>query len=130
MPASELDEHVLGVLARAPAPMGAYEIIVALRDARKSIAAPPVYRALKRLIYRRAIERIETLSAYRIREGEKCLYAICDSCGCILTVPVPHAFDGIEAAMSHTGFSAERLLIEATGRCACCGEAVNRVCRP
>jgi Fur family zinc uptake transcriptional regulator len=120
MPASELDSRILLVLAHAPAPMGAYEIIDALRDARKSAAATPVYRALKRLLERSEIERIETLSAYRIRKTEKCIHCICESCDNILTVFVPQAVDELEAAVRAAGFVPHRFAVEATGHCTHC----------
>ncbi|MEJ2411259.1 MAG: transcriptional repressor [Novosphingobium sp.] len=120
MPASELDRRVLHVLACAQTPMGAYEIIEALRDVRKTVAATPVYRALKRLLERGEIERIETLSAYRIRKMEKGIHCICKVCGKILTVPVPPAVDALEAAVRATGFVPQRFAVEATGHCAHC----------
>ena len=120
MSASELDSHILQALAQAPVPLSAYELIDALRDARKTVAAPPVYRALKRLLDRDEIERIETLSAYRIRKTEKCIHCICESCGNILTVPVPRAIDALEVAVRATGFVPQRFAVEATGHCAHC----------
>lgn len=100
--------------------MGAYELVDALRDARKTVAVTPVYRALKRLLDRNEIERIETLSAYRIRKTEKGIHCICESCGNILTVPVPQTVDALEAAVRVTGFAPQRFAVEATGHCAHC----------
>jgi len=48
--AAQLDELVLATLARAAEPLSAYQIIAALRDERKTVAPPPIYRALKRLL--------------------------------------------------------------------------------
>jgi len=120
MPASELDSRILCALAHAPAPMSAYELVDALRDARKTVTVTPVYRALKRLLDRNEIERIETLSAYRIRKTEKCIHCICESCGKILTVPVPQAVAALEAAVKNAGFAPQRFAIEATGHCVHC----------
>ncbi|WP_162528576.1 Fur family transcriptional regulator [Novosphingobium sp. BW1] len=120
IPAAQLDELVLAALARAAAPLSAYQIIAALRDERKTVAPPPIYRALKRLLDQGEIERIEMLSAYRIRIVEKCIHAICDSCGGLSSIPASHAVDALNAAMKHAGFASPRLSIEATGRCARC----------
>ena len=85
MKLSRNNKLVLDALADAGRPMGAYELIDAVRPA--GITAPPtVYRALSKLIDMGAVHRVESRNAFVAcngchDEGGSVMLMLCNKCG-------------------------------------------------
>jgi len=125
----QLDAQVLAVLADTDVPLGAYDIIAALHARAHGVAPPSVYRTLSRLIERGVVERIETISAYTMRQSDNCAHAICKQCGRVQGVNIGDAAQRISQALERVGFSPARIAIEATGACATCDAATAQTAR-
>lgn len=124
---SDLERIALDVLRKAAAPVGAYEVLDALRAARPTAAAPTAYRTLAKLIDKGLAHRLESLNAYvaccaEHRDGAP-LFSICDHCGKAREMADPSVIVQLAATMEREGFVAEKQVIELHGRCAACREA-------
>jgi Fur family zinc uptake transcriptional regulator len=119
-------ERVFGILAKASAPMSAYEVLDAAR--RHMITAPPtVYRALNRLISEGRAHRLETINAYiacaHDHHGHgSAIFAICSNCGQVKEISEPAAIKRLTAEAGANGFQVEHAVIELKGRCADCAQ--------
>lgn len=125
--ASDLEEIALDVLRKATAPVGAYEVLDALRGARPTAAAPTAYRTLAKLIEKGLAHRLESLNAYVAccaeHEGAAPLFSICDDCGVAREMADPAVNVQLAETAQRDGFIAEKQVIELHGRCAACREA-------
>ena len=123
----DLERIALDVLARADGPVGAYDVLAALRTVRPSAAAPTAYRTLTRLIEKGLVHRLESLNAYVAccaeHDGSAPLFSICDDCGTVGELAAPAVASQLAAAVGREGFEAEKQVIELHGRCAQCRTA-------
>lgn len=128
---SHWQQRVLDLVRASPEPASAYDILREMKG--DGITAPPVvYRALKGLLDRGLVHRIESLSAYVVCGGpdhhhhtHPAQFAICRDCGRVEEITDP-AVDGlIEAWTGRIGFVADSRTIEILGRCRDC--AANAV---
>jgi Fur family zinc uptake transcriptional regulator len=116
--------QVLGIIGGRGQPLGAYEILEALRDQVPGAAPPTVYRALDFLLAHGLVHRIETLHAFvscphpdHLHAGQ---FLICSSCGGVEELEDATLSRSLFAAASATGFNPQRPVVEITGRCARC----------
>lgn len=128
------NQLVLDTLLDAGHPMGAYEIIDAVRSA--GIAAPPtVYRALNKLIDLGMVHRVESHNAFVACNGShpggsSAMLMICSKCG--------HADEFFDPAIrtlvwkqaQSRHFTADSTPIEVQGTCAECRSPSGRLHRP
>ena len=116
--------QVLGIVWGAQGPLGAYEILGALRAVVPGAAPPTVYRALEFLIEQGLVHRLETLHALvgcaQPDEPHAGQFLICRSCGAVRELEDPLVSRSVLAAADATGFRAERPVVEVSGRCARC----------
>lgn len=126
----KMQADVMDVLEAAEAPMSAYEILAALRGAHPKIAPTTIYRALKVLVERNRIHRLESLNAYITCQNvcadgdthsKQSVLSICDDCGAVEETEVPELLASLGDAFVKTGFEPQRHVIEVHGRCADCG---------
>lgn len=123
---------VLDGLVRAGRPLGAYDLLGALRDT--GLRAPAqVYRALEKLEEKGFVHRIESLNAYVACEHAEdtghtgqpveagAAFAICDRCGDVQEMVLPQALAAVREWQARAGFSTHHLMLELHGRCADCG---------
>ena len=122
---SHWQQRVLDLVRASAEPASAYDILREMKD--DGITAPPVvYRALKGLLDRGLVHRIESLSAYVVCGGpdhhhtHPAQFAICRDCGRVEEI-TDAAVDGlIEAWTGRIGFVADSRTIEILGRCRDC----------
>ena len=68
IPGKVLDELVLDALAAADTPLGACDIAERLRHGGRHVAMISLYRSLERLCAEEQIEKVATITAFRIRD--------------------------------------------------------------
>lgn len=121
---TELEHRTLEALRTAAAPLGAYDVLAALRQVRPTVAAPTAYRTLDRLIAAGLVHRLESVNAYVaccVEHGEAPpVFSICDGCGTVGEFAAPAVASEAEAVVAEGGFLAERSVLELRGRCAAC----------
>jgi Fur family zinc uptake transcriptional regulator len=121
--------HVLEALRQAGRPMSAYELIDRLEP--HGMHWPPtVYRALKNLVERGLVHRVESLNAFVLcdhphdeRSGKAAglvAFALCRECGAAQEFDEPHIAEGISAWSAGSGFALESMVVELHGLCAAC----------
>jgi len=123
-----LRRRVLELVWLSHRPVGAYEVLDALRRERPKAAPPTVYRALEFLLDLGLVHRIESLNAYvgcsgpqGAHEGAHASqFLICSECG----VAAEIADGAVQAAIGRIaaaeGFQPRRLTVEVAGRCPRC----------
>lgn len=119
-PGAAMDKKIVEVLGRSEVPLSAYEVADHLRERGHHIAMMSIYRSLDRLCGRQRAEKVETLSAFRLKDASKAVLMICISCGRTSALPAPAQLDTIERAVKRTGFEGARLAVEIIGYCAEC----------
>jgi len=116
--------QVLGIVCGAQKPLGAYEILDALRTLLPGAAPPTVYRALEFLVGQGLVHRLETLHAFvgctRPNEPHAGQFLICRTCGAVRELEDPAVSRSVQAAADATGFRPEHPVVEISGRCARC----------
>jgi len=123
---TDMRREVLELIWRGHEPIGAYDLLDALRAKHPGAAPPTVYRALDFLIGQGLVHRIESLNAYvgcnRPERSHAGQFLICETCGATAELDDP----GIEAAVQRRaealGFAVGRQTIEARGLCPKCRE--------
>jgi Fur family zinc uptake transcriptional regulator len=120
LPGSVLDELILEALGGCDVPLGAYAIAGCLRDRCRPSNVMAIYRSLDRLAKRGLVERVESLSAYRLRTTAQAVLLACSQCGTTTPLPVIGEFQRIEQAVKSTGFAIDKLALEAVGVCEQC----------
>lgn len=117
---------VLAALAEAKRPLGAYDLIEALRPAHGRGPAPIViYRALDFLRENGFIHRLESLNAFiacphRHATGEKVVFLICESCQHVEEAVAHPLTEALTRLAQGHGFQARRQVIELAGTCRHC----------
>jgi len=121
-PAGLLDSSLLELLSQAERPLSAYNLVSLLREQNHQMAVMSVFRSLDRLCARGLIEKVEMLSAFRIRDVPKAVLLICIDCGATQPLAVSDMRDVLMQRVAHTGFSPGMIAFEVAGLCAACGE--------
>ena len=116
--------QVLAIVSGAGRPVGAYEILDALRTRVPGAAPPTVYRALDFLVEQGLVHRLETLHAFvgcaHPDEPHAGQFLICRACGKVCELEDPLVSRSVQAAADASGFRAEHPVVEIRGRCARC----------
>jgi Fur family zinc uptake transcriptional regulator len=125
---SPLRRQVLAILARAPAPLGAYAIIEALsRDQGKPVAPPTVYRTLEFFLDNGFLHKVESRNAYAPCEHfghrHEGVLLICRRCGRTEEVESSRIGRLLHETAAKAGFSAQSQVVEVAGLCENCGSA-------
>jgi Fur family transcriptional regulator, zinc uptake regulator len=123
-----LRKRVLELLLDAGGPAKAYDLLDGLKSEAGAAAKPPtIYRALEFLTRLGLAHRVESLNAFVACEVGACaratIFLICDSCNGAEEFDAGHALVDVAEAAARDGFSIERTMIEAHGRCAKCSAA-------
>jgi Fur family zinc uptake transcriptional regulator len=121
-----LRRQILSIVAKAPAPLGAYAIIEELSRAQhKSVAPPTVYRTLEFFLANGFLHKIESRNAYapcaHLGHDHHGILLICGRCG--RTDEIENAsFDALlQATAAKAGFVTQRQVVEIEGLCESCG---------
>jgi Fur family zinc uptake transcriptional regulator len=124
---TETRRRVLELVWRGHAPVGAYEILEALRTEGRGAQPPTVYRALDFLIEQGLVHRIESRNAFigctRHSERHSYQFLICRNCGSVAELTNPRIAEAIEAGAAAEGFATQRSTVEIEGQCAECRRA-------
>ncbi len=128
-----LRRRVLELVWSSHGPVGAYELLDALRVERRGAAPPTIYRALDFLMGNGLIHRIESLNAYvgcgspdhhpdRHHGGQ---FLICRDCGAVAELDDPAIARTVATRARALGFNIEQQTIEVTGMCPRCTGAAE-----
>jgi Fur family transcriptional regulator, zinc uptake regulator len=119
-----LRRRVLEIVWAGHKPVGAYDILDALREERRKAAPPTVYRALEFLMEHRLVHRIESLNAFvgccspETSHGGQ--FLICNSCGAAVELDDARIGAAIAESAEKAGFTVERRVVEVEGVCPHC----------
>jgi Fur family zinc uptake transcriptional regulator len=121
---TEQRRRVLEILCAADRPIGAYEILDAMREGRRALAPPTVYRALDFLLEQGLAHKIESLHAFvgcdHPGEPHVSQFLICGHCGRVTELEDEGVTESLRNAASETGFEPARPVVELIGLCAGC----------
>jgi Fur family zinc uptake transcriptional regulator len=119
-----LRRHVLELVWRGHAPVGAYAILAELQDGQPRAAPPTVYRALDFLMEQGLVHRIESLNAYvgcnHPERAHVSQFLICGRCGGAAELDDPAIAKAVLRRAASLGFAVERQTIELRGTCFSC----------
>jgi Fur family zinc uptake transcriptional regulator len=118
--------RVLSILCASPRPLGAYEILDAMRDGSRALAPPTVYRALDFLLEQGLVHKLESLHAFvgcnHPEHPHSSQFLICNACGEVTEIEDEAIARSLRTAARETGFRAQRRVVEVIGTCAGCAE--------
>ncbi|MBK1721019.1 Fur family transcriptional regulator [Thiocystis violacea] len=116
--------QVLKILCAAGRPLGAYEILEAMREGARALAPPTVYRALDFLLAQGLVHKLESLHAFvgcNHPERPHCSqFLICADCGLVTELEDAAIARSLKSAAKESGFRPERRVVELIGTCADC----------
>ena len=130
---TEQRRRVLAIVYRSPRPLGAYDILDAIRADVPRVAPPTVYRALDFLLGQGLIHKLETIHAYigcenpthpsvSIRISQ---FLICKACGDVTELEDHAISESLRRAAAASAFSPAQGVVEVSGTCAQCAAAVT-----
>ena len=123
-----LRRQILTIVAKAPAPLGAYAIIEELsREQHKAVAPPTVYRTLEFFLENGFLHKVESRNAYapceHLGHRHDGVLLICRRCGRTEEVESPRVGRLLQATAAKAGYSAQSQVVEVAGLCESCGQA-------
>ncbi len=138
---TDLRRLILGYILEANAPVGAYDLLERVRDARFNGAPPTVYRTLDFLLAHGLIHRLERLSAFvgcianNADGGEgtgdpgdhahSAQFLICRQCGRVVELEDAAVIASLANAAHRVGFTVGTATVEAEGVCEHCAIAAG-----
>ncbi|MGD9744568.1 MAG: Fur family transcriptional regulator [Dongiaceae bacterium] len=121
---TEIRRRVLELVWSGHAPIGAYEILDALRRDGISAQPPTVYRALEFLLAQGLVHRIESRNAFigcaQPDERHSSQFLICRDCGTVQELSDRRIGAAVSAGARDVGFEVGRSTVEVEGRCMDC----------
>jgi Fur family zinc uptake transcriptional regulator len=116
---------VFAALAGFDRPASAYDIAESVSKSEdRRVAANSVYRILDLFVAKNLAQRVETANAYVVNAHpacrHDCIFLVCDICGQTTHIDDDALTQRVRQAAGAAGFTAERPVIEVTGRCANC----------
>ena len=121
---------VLAALTEAKRPLGAYDLIEALREGGSGRGPAPIaiYRALDFLRENGFIHRLETLNAFIAcphlhGAGEEVVFLICETCRHVEEASAAPLAGAVSSLAAAHGFVVERRVLELAGTCRHCAAA-------
>lgn len=116
--------RVLALIWRSHVPVGAYEILDAMREGGRRADPPTVYRALEFLAGLGLIHRISTRNAFigcsRPMSDHRAQVLLCDDCGQATEIELGVITQGLADGAADLGFAVANQTVEATGLCRTC----------
>jgi Fur family zinc uptake transcriptional regulator len=138
---TDLRRLILGYILEGNAPIGAYDLLERVRDARLGGAPPTVYRTLDFLLAHGLIHRLERLSAFvgcishnadggecaddLANHGHSAQFLICRQCGRVAELEDAAVTASLANAARRVGFTVGTATIEADGLCEHCAIAAD-----
>jgi Fur family transcriptional regulator, zinc uptake regulator len=116
--------RVLELIWERHAPIGAYDILGALKKSEGALAPPTVYRALEFLLDAGLIHRIDTLNAFIGCESPEQEHTgqllVCRSCNRVTELDDPSISKLLAQKARAAGFTSDQQSVEIKGLCADC----------
>jgi Fur family zinc uptake transcriptional regulator len=116
--------RVLEILCASPRPLGAYEILDAMREGSRRLAPPTVYRALDFLLEQGLVHKLESLHAFvgcnHPEHPHSSQFLICNRCGAVTEIEDEGIALSLGSAARESGFRPQRRVVEVLGTCAGC----------
>jgi len=118
--------RALDILTKANRPVGAYEMIELMADAKGKRPAPiSVYRALGYLLDNGLAHRLASKNAFVVcghahGAEEPVIFLICEQCGEVIEATSPGLAQELAEMAARAEFSPRTRVIEIAGRCARC----------
>jgi Fur family zinc uptake transcriptional regulator len=116
--------RVLELIWERHAPIGAYDILAALKKGEGALAPPTVYRALEFLLAAGLIHRIDTLNAFIACETPEEKHTgqllICRSCNRVTELDDQSITRLLAQKATAAGFTSDEQSVEIKGLCADC----------
>ena len=124
-------QRALELLVEAGRPLRVYELLESFNPGRKT-TPPTVYRAFDALVEIGAAHRVASLNAYMLSRPDRpertAFLLICEDCGLVEEIVSPD--QALSAAVHRQStFAAQRIAVEAHGRCAACTAHAARAAR-
>lgn len=120
-------KRVLEILLEKHTALGAYDILDVLAADGLGSQPPTVYRALDFLVHNGLAHRIERLNAYtacsHLDHAHAPAFLFCRICRTVAEADTGLAQGQLGKVAKQTGFTIERMVIEAEGLCPSCAEA-------
>jgi Fur family transcriptional regulator, zinc uptake regulator len=122
---TELRRHVLDILAKAPAPLGAYAIIDRMsRAQQKPVGPPTVYRTLEFFLEHGFVHKIESRNAYapceHVGHSHNGILLVCERCGRTDEMENPDVDKLLRETAAQAKFVSQRHIVEVQGLCQSC----------
>lgn len=121
---TKIRQLVLELVWQSHKPLGAYELLPAIKEAGFNSAPPTVYRALDFLQEQGLVHRISSLNAFIgcSQPGHKCssCFMICEHCGMAVELESTALAQAITSMSAEVGFKPTREHIELVGCCRNC----------
>lgn len=121
--------QVLEALVEGEKPLGAYDLIEAMRQKTGRGPAPiAIYRALDFLKEQGFIHRLETLNAFiacphHHEQSEPVVFLICEDCRSVSEATAEPLASAIHSVAAKQGFVSRRQVMELAGLCRACQSA-------
>ncbi|SLN29474.1 Zinc uptake regulation protein [Falsiruegeria litorea R37] len=119
--------RVLEILLNKHQAMGAYDILAILADEGLGSQPPVAYRALDFLVQNGFVHRIERLNAYTAcahpNHDHVPAFLICRECKAVAEADTEVSQGSLSDAAKTTGFTIEKIVVEAEGICPACAGA-------
>jgi Fur family transcriptional regulator, zinc uptake regulator len=120
-----LRRQVLDILAKAPAPLGAYAIIEKMsRAQQKAVAPPTVYRTLDFFLEHGFLHKIESRNAYapceHLGHSHHGILLVCERCGRTDEMENATVDKLLREIAMKAGFASQRHVVEVQGLCQSC----------
>lgn len=116
--------RVLALVWQSDRPLGAYDILAAIRIEQPKAAPPTVYRALDFLLGQGLIHKLQSLHAYvgcaHPGEPHAGQFLICTACGEVTELEDDAVSRSLGRAAAASGFQPDQPMVELTGTCAEC----------
>ncbi len=118
-------KSVFEAVAAEGAPRTAYEITDHVSSALgRKIGANTIYRILELFIEHNLVSRIESQNTYvacdHPQNPADCIFLVCSGCGKTTHLDDQATSEQVRALATATGFTPDRMVIEANGRCVGC----------
>lgn len=121
---TRLRQRVLELVWARHEPVGAYDLLEALRHEHKGAAPATVYRALEFLLENGLVHRIESLNAFvgcaaphRPHGGQ---FLLCRACNAVAEMDDPEVARVLARHAARLGFRVDRQTVELGGLCPAC----------
>lgn len=121
-----LRERVLRLVADAPRPVKAYDLLDLIRDDKGPAAPPTVYRALDFLLEHGFIHKLESINSFvgchQPRVQHSVPFLICDGCHSAVELEDERVTSLLNDQARALGFSPQAQTLEVHGLCAKCSD--------